>query len=149
MTEQRPRHDPLWRHVVGSVLRDERRRQRRTLRQVADPAGISVPYLSEIERGRKEASSEMLAAAPPRALGLRLVDLLGRAHALLAEREARLVSPLELVSVPQPTLQPAPSSPPSSPPSRPPSPSPGRARDRCCWRPERLRRLRAWPPDGG
>jgi len=54
---------PLWREVIGSVLRDERHRQHRTLAQVAERAGMSVQYLSEVERGRKEASSEMLAAA--------------------------------------------------------------------------------------
>ena len=55
--------EPLWREIIGSVLRDERRRQQRTLAQVAERAGMSVQYLSEVERGRKEASSEMLAAA--------------------------------------------------------------------------------------
>jgi hypothetical protein len=54
---------PLWREVTGAVLRAERQRQRRTLAQVAQRAGMSVQYLSELERGRKEASSEMLAAA--------------------------------------------------------------------------------------
>jgi hypothetical protein len=88
--DRRMAPDPLWRSLIGSVLRDERRRQQRTLREVADVAGISVPYLSEVERGRKEASSEILAAAG-RALGLRLVDLLGRAHGLLAERETRVL----------------------------------------------------------
>ncbi|WP_304441280.1 helix-turn-helix domain-containing protein [Kineosporia sp. A_224] len=83
MPDQRTALDPLWRTVVGAVLRDERHRQGRTLRHVADAAGVSVPYLSEVERGRKEASSEILAAVAG-ALELRLVDLLGRAHALLA-----------------------------------------------------------------
>jgi transcriptional regulator with XRE-family HTH domain len=85
--EHRP-VDPLWRTVVGTVLRAERRLQGLTLREVAAVSGISVPYLSEIERGRKEASSEMLAAAA-KALGLRLVDLLARAHLTLAEHDAR------------------------------------------------------------
>ncbi|AYN42919.1 XRE family transcriptional regulator [Streptomyces dangxiongensis] len=71
--------EPLWRELVGAVLRRERRAQRRTLRQVADVARISLPYLSEIERGRKEASSEVLAAAA-RALGLGLGDLLSLVH---------------------------------------------------------------------
>jgi len=62
---------PLWREVTGAVLRAERHRQRRTLAQVAERAGMSVQYLSELERGRKEASSEMLAAACG-ALGLAL-----------------------------------------------------------------------------
>ena len=67
--------EPLWRHVVGDVLRRERLAQERTLKDVADSARISMPYLSELERGRKEASSEVLAAAA-HALGLGLADLL-------------------------------------------------------------------------
>ena len=89
--------DPLWRTVVGTVLRTERRLQGLTLREVAAVAGISVPYLSEIERGRKEASSEMLAAAA-KALGLRLVDLLARAHDTLAEHEGRAVTSVTSVT---------------------------------------------------
>lgn len=73
--------EPLWRHVVGDVLRGERQAQERTLKDVADAARISMPYLSELERGRKEASSEVLAAAA-HALGLGLGDLL-----TLAQRE--------------------------------------------------------------
>ncbi|MFF8288815.1 helix-turn-helix domain-containing protein [Streptomyces sp. NPDC016309] len=75
--------EPLWRHVVGDVLRRERLAQRRTLKDVAEAARISMPYLSEIERGRKEASSEVLAAAA-RALGLGLAGLLDRARTDLA-----------------------------------------------------------------
>lgn len=78
-----PREEPLWRHLVGDVLRRERRAQERTLQDVADAARISMPYLSELERGRKEASSEVLAAAA-RALGLTLAELLSRAQATLA-----------------------------------------------------------------
>ncbi|MFC7302879.1 helix-turn-helix domain-containing protein [Streptomyces monticola] len=69
--------EPLWRDVVGDVLRRERLEQERTLKEVAEAARISMPYLSEVERGRKEASSEVLAAAA-HALGLSLADLLGR-----------------------------------------------------------------------
>jgi transcriptional regulator with XRE-family HTH domain len=50
------------RHLLGEVLRRERVRQGRTLRQVAADAMVSLGYLSEIERGRKEASSELLAS---------------------------------------------------------------------------------------
>jgi transcriptional regulator with XRE-family HTH domain len=75
--------EPLWRHIAGDVLRRERQAQERTLRDVAETARISMPYLSEIERGRKEPSSEVLAAAA-RALGLSLADLLGLAQAELA-----------------------------------------------------------------
>jgi transcriptional regulator with XRE-family HTH domain len=64
---------------VGDVLRRERLAQERTLKDVADAARISMPYLSELERGRKEASSEVLAAAA-RALGLGLTDLLSLAQ---------------------------------------------------------------------
>ncbi|WP_406146337.1 helix-turn-helix domain-containing protein [Streptomyces sp. NBC_01012] len=71
--------EPLWRDVVGDVLRRERNAQGRTLKDVADTARISMPYLSEIERGRKEASSEVLAAAA-RSLGLGLADVLSLAH---------------------------------------------------------------------
>lgn len=75
----RPAREPLWRDLVGDVLRRERLAQERTLKDVADAARISMPYLSEIERGRKEASSEVLAAAA-QALGLGLGDLLALAH---------------------------------------------------------------------
>jgi hypothetical protein len=71
--------EPLWRDLVGDVLRRERFAQERTLKDVADAARISVPYLSEVERGRKEASSEVLAAAA-QALGLGLGDLLAPAR---------------------------------------------------------------------
>lgn len=71
--------EPLWRHVVGDVLRRERLGQERRLKDVAEAARISMPYLSEIERGRKEASSEILAAAA-HALGLGLADLLSLAQ---------------------------------------------------------------------
>lgn len=74
-----PAKEPLWRDLVGDVLRRERLAQERTLKDVADEARISMPYLSELERGRKEASSEVLAAAA-RALGLGLTDLLSLAQ---------------------------------------------------------------------
>ncbi|GAA3290985.1 helix-turn-helix domain-containing protein [Streptomyces cinereospinus] len=81
--------EPLWRDLVGDVLRRERLAQERTLQDVADAARISMPYLSEVERGRKEASSEVLAAAA-HALGLGLGDLLARAHSdLTRHRHAR------------------------------------------------------------
>lgn len=71
--------EPLWRDVIGDVLRRERLAQERTLKDVAEAARISMPYLSELERGRKEASSEVLAAGA-RALGLSLADLLSLAQ---------------------------------------------------------------------
>ncbi|MFD9431171.1 helix-turn-helix domain-containing protein [Streptomyces sp. NPDC060002] len=80
--------EPLWRDLVGDVLRRERQAQERTLKDVADSARISMPYLSEVERGRKEASSEVLAAAA-HALGLSLGDLLGRAQGELVRLSSR------------------------------------------------------------
>ncbi|ATL30107.1 HigA protein (antitoxin to HigB) [Streptomyces formicae] len=79
---EQERREPLWRDLVGDVLRRERLAQERTLKDVADAARISMPYLSELERGRKEASSEVLAAAA-RALGLGLPDLLSLAQSRL------------------------------------------------------------------
>ncbi len=52
----------LLREVLGDVLRQARINQGRTLRQVSDTARVSLGYLSEVERGRKEASSELLSA---------------------------------------------------------------------------------------
>ncbi|WP_081844629.1 helix-turn-helix domain-containing protein [Cellulomonas sp. URHE0023] len=97
--------EPLLRHLVGAILRARREDQGRTLRDVAESARVSVAYLSEVERGRKEPSSEVLVAVC-RALGLRLVDLVGTAHAELARAEGRVVVDLtapadtELVATP-------------------------------------------------
>jgi transcriptional regulator with XRE-family HTH domain len=52
----------LLREVIGDVLRRARIDQGRTLREVSDAARVSLGYLSEVERGRKEASSELLGA---------------------------------------------------------------------------------------
>ncbi len=57
-----PSQEPLWREVLGQRLRALRLEQRETLAETAGRAGISPQYLSEIERGRKEPSSEMIAA---------------------------------------------------------------------------------------
>ncbi|MGW4838686.1 helix-turn-helix domain-containing protein [Streptomyces globisporus] len=79
--------EPLWRDLVGEVLRRERRAQGRTLKDVSAASRISMAYLSEVERGRKEASSEVLAAAA-QALGLSLADVL----ALAGERLVSLTA---------------------------------------------------------
>jgi len=52
----------LVRHEIGDVLRDLRLQKGRTLRQVASRASVALGYLSEVERGQKEASSEILAS---------------------------------------------------------------------------------------
>jgi transcriptional regulator with XRE-family HTH domain len=81
----RPEPEPLWREAVGHELRDERHRQERTLADVAEDSGVSTQYLSEVERGLKEPSSEILGAVSG-ALGLRLVDLTTRVSRSLASR---------------------------------------------------------------
>ena len=68
------RPEPLWREVLGHRLRALRVDQRETLAETAGRAGISPQYLSEIERGRKEPSSEMIAALAG-ALGTSLIGL--------------------------------------------------------------------------
>ena len=76
--EPRPRQpqtqEPLWREVLGRRLRALRQEQQETLAETAARAGISPQYLSEVERGRKEPSSEMIAALAG-ALGITLIDL--------------------------------------------------------------------------
>jgi transcriptional regulator with XRE-family HTH domain len=81
---------PLLRRLVGQALRRRRLAQGRTLRDVADAARVSMPYLSEIERGLKEASSEVLAAIC-RALHVRLADLLDEIRQELAQVEPEIV----------------------------------------------------------
>ena len=76
---------PLWRHVLGEVLRGERLDQERILTEVAATAGVSPQYLSEIERGRKEPSSEILGSVSE-ALGLELFDVVRRVGDRLADR---------------------------------------------------------------
>ena len=66
--------EPLWREVLGRRLRVIRQEHEQTLAETAGRAGISPQYLSEVERGRKEPSSEMIAALAG-ALGTTLIDL--------------------------------------------------------------------------
>jgi transcriptional regulator with XRE-family HTH domain len=65
----------LLRTQLGNTLRGHRQSQRRTLRDVSGVARVSLGYLSEVERGQKEASSELLASICD-ALDLELADLL-------------------------------------------------------------------------
>jgi DNA-binding XRE family transcriptional regulator len=74
VVERRPL---LWREAAGHELRRERIEQHRTQGEVAVTAGISVQYLSEVERGRKEPSSEIVQAVAG-ALGLGLAELARR-----------------------------------------------------------------------
>ena len=77
--------EPLWRQAVGEQLRQERTERGDRLTDVAGRANVSTQYLSEVERGLKEPSSEVLAALAG-ALGLRVADLTSRATARLASR---------------------------------------------------------------
>jgi transcriptional regulator with XRE-family HTH domain len=90
-----PEPEPLWREAVGHELREERRTAERTLADVATDAGVSTQYLSEIERGLKEPSSEVLGAVAG-ALGLRLVDLTTRVSRRLAT--GRISGPVALAA---------------------------------------------------
>ncbi|WP_116376645.1 transcriptional regulator ClgR [Mycobacterium sp. MFM001] len=76
----------LLREVIGDVLRRARTSQGRTLREVSDAARVSLGYLSEVERGRKEASSELLSAICD-ALDVPLSELLVDAGEQLARQE--------------------------------------------------------------
>jgi transcriptional regulator with XRE-family HTH domain len=87
------RPKPLLRTLLGDVLRRTRLEQGRTLADVARAARVSMPYLSEVERGRKEASSEVLAAICD-ALSIEIADLLaatGRDLVAQGERQAVIV----------------------------------------------------------
>jgi transcriptional regulator with XRE-family HTH domain len=76
----------LLRRVIGDALRARRQGQHRTLREVSTAANVSLGYLSEIERGQKEASSELLASICD-ALGSQLSEVLREASDSLARAE--------------------------------------------------------------
>ncbi len=84
----------LLRRELGDVLREQRQHQGRTLREVSASATVSLGYLSEIERGEKEASSELLASICS-ALGLPLSEVLSQVSSRVAETEA-LSAPVSL-----------------------------------------------------
>ena len=78
----------LLRTQLGNTLRGHRLRQRRTLRDVSGAARVSLGYLSEVERGQKEASSELLASICD-ALDVELADLLAEVRVGLRGADAR------------------------------------------------------------
>jgi transcriptional regulator with XRE-family HTH domain len=90
----------LLRTQLGTTLRGHRLRQRRTLRDVSGAARVSLGYLSEVERGQKEASSELLASICD-ALDVELADLLAEVslEMRLAEPGRRTVRPVALAGV--------------------------------------------------
>jgi transcriptional regulator with XRE-family HTH domain len=98
--------EPLWRELLGSQLRELRRQHQESLAETAGRAGISPQYLSEVERGLKEPSSEMIAALAG-ALGTTLGGLAESvADTLRLEREAaELVSRRELARAEMATRQ--------------------------------------------
>lgn len=71
--------EPLLRELFGEILRRKRAERGRTLRDIADAAGVSLAYVSEVERGQKEASSEILNAVCG-ALDITMLDLVRSAH---------------------------------------------------------------------
>ena len=77
----------ILRSVIGNELRRERLDQGRTLREVSSRARVSLGYLSEVERGQKEASSELLAAICG-ALEIPLSSVLQSVSQNLADSEA-------------------------------------------------------------
>ena len=83
--------EPLWREVLGSRLRTLRTDRDETLAQTAERAGISPQYLSEVERGRKEPSSEMIAALAG-ALDLTVAELMAGAAEDLRRIAAVVIS---------------------------------------------------------
>ena len=95
----------LLRRVIGDALRARRQAQHRTLREVSTAANVSLGYLSEIERGQKEASSELLAAICE-ALGAALSEVLRDVSDTLAMSE-ELPRVLVPVGAPEPETAPA------------------------------------------
>ena len=91
----------LLRRVLGDALRARRQAQHRTLREVSTAANVSLGYLSEIERGQKEASSELLSAVCV-ALGARLSELLREVSdtLALAEQVTGVLVPVDGASEP-------------------------------------------------
>jgi len=79
----------LFRRLLGDVLRDRRMQRGMTLREVSAEARVSLGYISEIERGQKEASSELLASLCS-ALDVPLSDILREVSDAVALEEATL-----------------------------------------------------------
>ena len=99
----------LLRRVLGDTLRGRRLRQRRTLREVSGAARVSLGYLSEVERGQKEASSELLASICE-ALDVKLSDLLSEVSETMrrSERAAEVARMPGRVTIPAPARRPVP-----------------------------------------
>lgn len=90
---------PVLRQVVGETLRGLRMRQRRTLREVSSSARVSLGYLSEVERGQKEPSSELLAAICG-ALDVELSELFWEVSGTLRRAEKLALAGGRMAAVP-------------------------------------------------
>ena len=98
--------EPLLREMTGRILRRHRHERGERLVETAGRAGVSSQYLSELERGRKDASSEVLAAVAG-ALGLTLLGLAQEVVAELSRRRltsASTVARLRSVPITQPSI---------------------------------------------
>lgn len=91
----------LFRRQLGDVLRGERMRRGMTLRELSSEARISLGYISEIERGQKEASSELLASLCD-ALDVPLSSVLRDVSETIAVEESRLLAEAVVERVPAP-----------------------------------------------
>ncbi|MDK8819480.1 helix-turn-helix transcriptional regulator [Corynebacterium amycolatum] len=87
LAERGESREPLLREALGETLRDIRSRSGQTLRELSENAAISPGYLSELERGRKEVSSELLASVCA-ALGVTVSDLMMEAATAMALHSA-------------------------------------------------------------
>jgi len=99
----------LLRRVLGDTLRGRRLRQRRTLREVSGAARVSLGYLSEVERGQKEASSELLASICE-ALDVKLSEVLSEVSESMrrSERAGEVARMPGRVMIPAPARRPVP-----------------------------------------
>ncbi|WP_024806141.1 helix-turn-helix domain-containing protein [Nocardia sp. BMG51109] len=96
----------LLREAIGESLRRARVAQSRTLREVSTSARVSLGYLSEVERGRKEASSELLAAIC-QALDVPLARVLSDVSAAMTDADEAAAVPARPVSAPEADQAPA------------------------------------------
>lgn len=84
---------PVLRNEIGEVLRDARLTQGKTLRDISSGARVSLGYLSEVERGQKEASSELLASICD-ALDVPMSDILREVSDRFAAAESLVAVPV-------------------------------------------------------
>ncbi|GLW55949.1 helix-turn-helix domain-containing protein [Kitasatospora phosalacinea] len=97
----------LLRRLLGDVLRRQRQRQGRTLREVSAAARVSLGYLSEVERGQKEASSELLSAICD-ALDVRMSEVMREVSDELSLAELAAMATLSEGDLLRPVLEPVP-----------------------------------------